>query len=151
MMSKITKAVLTGNGTYQTRLTTGNYEFYSDEPIAAGGTGTAPDPMELLFGGLAACTIITLKMYLDRKGWKYDSLDVSITTQVDRVENAAILNAEERKRVREGRLRRIHKIIHLKSDMNQEQLERVVEIAGKCPVNKLLKESAFITDEVQTV
>lgn len=148
-MSKITKAMLTGKGAYQTRLTTGNYEFYSDEPIAAGGTGTAPDPMELLFGGLAACTIITIKMYLDRKGWAYDSLDVSITTQVDRVENAAILNTEERKRVRDGRLRRIHKIIHIKSNLDLEQLERIVEIAGKCPVNKLLKESAYITDEIQ--
>jgi uncharacterized OsmC-like protein len=149
-MSKTTKAVLTGKGAYQTKLTTGNYEFYSDEPIAAGGSGTAPDPMELLFGGLAACTIITLKMYLDRKGWTFNSLDVSITTQVDRIENAAILNAEERKRVREGRLRRIHKVIHIKSNLDLEQLERVVEIAGKCPVNKLLKESAYITDEIQT-
>jgi len=149
-MSKTTKAALTGKGAYQTRLTTGNYEFYSDEPIAAGGSGTAPDPMELLFGGLAACTIITLKMYLDRKGWTYDSLEVNITTQVDRVENAAILNAEERKRIREGRLRRIHKVIHMKSNLDLEQLERVVEIAGKCPVNKLLKDSAYITDEIQT-
>ncbi len=150
-MAKITKAVLTGIGTYQTKLTTGNYEFYSDEPIESGGSGTAPDPMELLFGSLAACTIITLKMYLDRKGWMYESMDVSITTQVDRIENAALLHAEERKLVREGRLRRIHKTIHLKSNLDVEQLERVLEIAGKCPVNKLLKESAYITDEIQTV
>lgn len=150
-MAKLTKATLTGKGAYQTKLTTGNYEFYSDEPIESGGSGTAPDPMELLFGGLAACTIITLKMYLDRKGWKFDTLDVSITTQVDRIENAALLNAEERKRVRDGRLRRIHKIIHLKSNLGEDELERVIEIAGKCPVNKLLKESSYITDEVQTM
>jgi putative redox protein len=150
-MAKTTKAVLTGKGAYQTRLTAGNYEFYSDEPIEAGGSGTAPDPMELLFGSLAACTIITLKMYLDRKNWKYDSLNVSITTQVDRIENAAPLNAEERKHVREGRLRRIHKIIQMKSNLDSEQLERILEIAGKCPVNKLLKESAYITDEIQPV
>jgi putative redox protein len=150
-MAKRTTAVLTGQGAYLTKLSTGEYTFYSDEPIESGGTGKAPDPMELLFGSLAACTIITLKMYLDRKKWSFETLDVSITSQVDRIENSALLNPEERKRVNGGRLRRIHKRIALKSELSEEQLLKVIEIAGKCPVNKLLSSSSYITDEIQTV
>lgn len=150
-MAKDTRAILTGNGAYQTKLSSGNYEFYADEPKHLGGLGSAPDPIDLLMGSLAACTIITLKMYLDRKGWKYDSMDVNISTQVDRIDNAAPFNSEERKRIRDGKLRRIHKTIIMKSSLNREQLERILEIAGKCPVNKLLNESCYISDDIQTV
>lgn len=147
-MAKTVTATLTGEGTYHTRLKAANHTFYSDEPIDLGGSDKAIDPMIMLLGSLASCTIITCKMYLDRKNWEFRDFKVDVTTSVERVENAAILTDEERKRVNNGRLRRIHKHISIGGDLDEQQLEKVKEIAGKCPVNLLLKSSCYITDDI---
>ena len=44
------------------------FSWSGDEPAEAGGTDTGPDPYELLLGGLAACTAVTLRLYANHKG-----------------------------------------------------------------------------------
>jgi len=100
---------------------------------------------------LGACVVITIKMYLDRKNWTFSSLDVDVTTQVDKIENAAPLSEPERKLVVFGRLRRIHKVIRIKGNFTEEQLTKIRDIGSKCPVNKMLSASSYITDEIQLI
>ena len=54
------------------------FSWASDEPIAAGGTDTGPDPYELLLGGLASCIAVTLRLYADHKGIGLTGVDVRL-------------------------------------------------------------------------
>lgn len=148
-MAKITSVSWTGESLYHTKIQSGKHTFYADEPEETGGTDKAPTPVEMTLGALGACVVITVKMYLDRKKWSFKSLDVDVTMKVDRIDNAAPLNELERKLVNNGRLRRIHKVMKIRGDFTEEQLSKIREIGGKCPVNKMLSASAYITDEIQ--
>ena len=148
-MAKTTTVSWSGDSLYHTKIKSGNHTFFADEPLESGGTDKAPTPVQMTLGALGACVVITIKMYMDRKKWEFSSLDVDVTTQVDKIENAAPLSDQERKLVNNGRLRRIHKVIKIKGDFTEEQLSKIREIGSKCPVNKMLSASSYITDEIQ--
>ena len=59
---------------YQVEITAGGHPLLADEPKANGGADTGPAPFDLVLSGLAACTLITLRMYAERKGWTGFSL-----------------------------------------------------------------------------
>ena len=59
---------------YYTEITTGNHTIIADEPLDLGGKDKGFDPMELLAGALSACTLATLKMYMDRKNWTAEKI-----------------------------------------------------------------------------
>ena len=59
----------TGAGTFQTRIDTGDHSLLVDEPANYGGFGSGPSPFDLLCAALAACTLMTMKLYAKRKGW----------------------------------------------------------------------------------
>lgn len=58
-----------GNSTYQCSIQWRNGKFIADEPVKSGGADTGPDPYTLLLSSLASCTLVTMQMYIDRKGW----------------------------------------------------------------------------------
>ncbi|WP_291989514.1 OsmC family protein [Luteitalea sp.] len=123
MSSRTLDATATlGNG-YQTSVTTRTHAFAADEPVTVGGTDTAPTPMELLSGSLAACTAITLRMYAGRKGWSLDGLTV-------RVEYTAQPTPA------------FVKHLTMTGALDDTQKARLLEIAEACPVAKLLKAGA---------
>src|SRR5690242_15770301 len=63
---------------YQCTIEWRNGKFIADEPASIGGKDMGPDPYTLLLSSLASCKLITLRMYIDRKGWKVDQLAVSV-------------------------------------------------------------------------
>lgn len=98
------------------------HQWAADEPVGAGGTDLAATPMELLLGALASCTLITLRMYAQRKGWALDGASVRVEGSRDgagRLAGAAIL-------------------LSFPDALDQAQRLRLVEIAGKCPIHKVL-------------
>ena len=58
-----------GGAPYQVEIEAGGHAILADEPPANGGGGKGPDPFDLVLSGLAACTLITLRMYAERKAW----------------------------------------------------------------------------------
>ena len=105
---------------YQTTLTVRQHVFTADEPLAVGGTDTAPTPVELLLGSLAACTAITLRMYAQRKQLPLEGLDVQVQYTARPV--PAVV-----------------KVITPHGPLDDTQKARLLEIAEMCPVAKLLK------------
>jgi organic hydroperoxide reductase OsmC/OhrA len=59
----------TGLGRFQVEARVGSSAFLLDEPVAAGGRGSGPNPYDLLSSALGACTVMTIRLYANRKGW----------------------------------------------------------------------------------
>ncbi|MBL1280398.1 MAG: OsmC family protein [Fluviicola sp.] len=98
--------------------------WISDEPIEVGGANLGPKPTELLLSALASCKIITVKMYAERKGWSIDDMSVELTF------------AES-----DGDKTLIEKRITFEGDLDEKQITRLIDISGRCPVAKMLKDS----------
>lgn len=110
----------TGRTGYQTIVNSGNHFVIVDEPVSSGGADSGMDPYALLLSSLGSCTSITLRMYIDRKMWVADEITVDL----------------ELFRVNDGVL--IERKLSFKGDLTPEQLKRLIIIADKCPIHKLL-------------
>lgn len=119
---------------FTTEVQAGDHAIVADEPVSFGGNNFGPSPYELLNAGLGACTAMTLKMYARRKGWQLDDVYVHLSyakTQrydqhMNEPENAG------------SRIDRFEREIELMGDLNDEQKQRLLEIANKCPVHKTI-------------
>ena len=125
----MTKANITTTK-YQVRLENGRHVFGADEPAAQGGTDLAPAPDELLEAALASCTAITLRMYADRKQWPIEAIDV--TVGLERIDGKTVFSRN----------------IQLKGNLDQEQKDRLLQIAKLCPVSKTLSGSIEVNSSI---
>lgn len=99
----------------------GGHSVLIDEPLEAGGTDTGPTPTRLVAAGLAACTAVTMEMYAQRKGWEIGEVEVEVDVEYS---GAAPTSFAVTIRLPEG--------------LSDEQRERLLVIAGKCPVHKVI-------------
>jgi putative redox protein len=104
-------------------------EIVVDEPAEDGGTGTGPRPTQLLASSLAGCTAITIELYANRKGWELPTLEVSVDMQSDSERMPTHFAVE----------------VALPDGLDDEQRRKLMVIAEKCPVHKLLEHGAEIT------
>jgi putative redox protein len=118
---------------YQVQITSGNHSFLADEPLALQGADTGPDPYSLLLSALVSCTSITLKMYAGRKGWPLE--DAEVECRLTRADAAARPEIE--------------RVIILKGDLNEEQKQRLLQIASACPVHKMLSSGNTIHSRLE--
>ena len=121
----------TGTGTFQVRIDTGDHSFLMDEPADYGGLGTGPSPFDLLCAALAACTLMTMKLYAKRKGWTLDRLNVRVTHEKGSADNRD----------------RFDRVVEL-GNVTDEQREGLLKIAQRCPVDLLLERGADVTVSV---
>ncbi|MFT3680453.1 MAG: (4Fe-4S)-binding protein [Ferruginibacter sp.] len=110
---------------YQCTIEWRNGKFVSDEPVSSGGQDTGPDPFTLLLSSLASCTLITLRMYIDRKGWDVPSIAVN-TNLYQETKDEKLTTFIDRD-------------IIFNSPVPDEQKLRLQEIAKLCPISKILE------------
>ncbi|MEO1172849.1 MAG: bifunctional alpha/beta hydrolase/OsmC family protein, partial [Myxococcota bacterium] len=107
----------TGSGRFQNLVRVGDHgTFLADEPESIGGTNTGPGPYDFLLAGLGACTSMTLRMYAERKKWPLDAVRVQLKHQKTWVRDAEACEGGEK-----CRIDYIHKVIHMKGDLDTEQ------------------------------
>ena len=111
----------------------GPHTFFADEPPDAGGDDSGPDPYELLLAALGACTSMTLMMYAQRKGWPLEHVTVDLSH--DRIHAEDCVGCGEG---REGKIDRLTRTIRVEGPLDEEQKQRLHEIADKCPVHRTL-------------
>jgi putative redox protein len=99
------------------------------EPADDGGTDTGPRPTQLLASSLAGCTAITVELYAERKGWDVDGLEVAVDMKSDAAKMPTHFEVE----------------LALPAGLDDEQRRKLMLIAEKCPVHKLLEHGAEIT------
>ena len=129
-MSKITAH--TGNELYKTEIRSETNFIVSDEPESSGGKDLGFSPKELLAASLVFCTGITLRMYANRKGWDLTDIKVEITFDTDSVDN---------------KFKIIRNII-LSGSLDDSQKARLLNIADKCPIHKIITNPIEITTEL---
>jgi putative redox protein len=99
----------------------GGHELVVDEHAYRGGTDTGPRPTQLLASALAGCIAITMEMYAERKGWDLHPLEVDVEVAY------------------EGEVPNDYEVsIKLPEALDEEQRRRLLVIATKCPVHKVL-------------
>ena len=119
-----------------------DFTVIADEPESDGGTNLGMTPKELMLGALGACAAITARMYARRKGWALEGVEIDLTTDRHKAPDyPAYTGAGDF--VHEFRQR-----IHFKGDLTHEQKQRLLEIAGKCPVHRALTEPNFMIEEL---
>jgi putative redox protein len=122
----------------------GGHVLVADEPLGV-GDDLGPTPYDLLLASLGACTAMTLRLYATRKGWPLTQ--VSVELKHDRIHAH---DSSDRGRP-PGRIERIERIVDLAGPLTDEQRDRLVEIAERCPVHRTLMGEKQIVTRLATV
>ncbi len=131
---------------YQVQIEVGQHEFVADEPVGV-GDGKGPDPYGLLLSSLAACTIMTVKMYAQRKDWLLEEVHLQLKISKVHAEDCKACQSDPSVKVD-----LIERQISFKGDLSPDQIKRLGEIADKCPVHRTLtSETVVKTDVVSEV
>ena len=110
----------------------GRHRLTADEPENHGGTDAGPNPQELLAASLASCTAITMEMYATRKGWEVGDVVVDV-------------NYEPSQR---GSPTKFQMKVQLPKELPEEQREKLMTIAAKCPVHRTLEGEVMFDESV---
>lgn len=101
-----------------------NNVIIADEPTSMGGSDLGFSPKELLAASLSACTLATLRMYLDHKGW--DVSEINVETDLIESDGKAVFK----------------RVLSYEGTLTDEQRKRLLAVANACPVHKLLAAGA---------
>lgn len=123
------KVVLT-NRNYLAEAKMRNHFAVIDEPVSLGGDDNAPTPVEYLLTAIGGCVAITLRMYSERKGWELGEVTVNVTQNED--ENGKYISEE----------------ISFEKEITEEQRAKLLEIAGKCPVARMVKGETRVENKI---
>ena len=107
---------------FQTELKIRQHRLIADEPQDRGGGDSGPRPTELLAASLASCTVITVLMYAERKGWELGPLEAAVEYTTPSVDDTPSFTVE----------------LRTPAELTDEQRERILVIAAKCPVHRTL-------------
>lgn len=125
-------AARTRIGGFRTDIVAGGHALVADEPASVGGTDAGPSPYDLLSAALAACTSMTLKMYASHKKIDLDSATVRVRHGKVHAKDCKDCESSE------GRVDQFERELVLTGDLTQEQRQRMLEIADRCPVHRTL-------------
>jgi len=118
-----------GKQKYLCNITWRNGQFLMDEPKNVGGNDFGMDPFSTLLASLAGCTLSTLRMYIDRKEWIIPEINISLNLYQE---------------TEGGLTTTIRRKVTFSGEVTDEQKERLLIIADKCPISKLLKGKTII-------
>jgi uncharacterized OsmC-like protein/alpha/beta superfamily hydrolase len=121
------------------RIRAGRHVLIADEPAGV-GDDLGPTPYDLLLASLGACTAMTLRLYAERKGWSLEHVSVELTH--------ARIHADDSRNCEKTpcRIERIERVVNLAGPLSDEQRQRLLAIAERCPVHRtLMGEKRIVT------
>ena len=122
-------------GKFQLTVRSGEHTLFADEPESVGGLGSGLSPYELVSAGLAACTVMTMRLYANRKGFPLERATTSV-----RHEKVADMMPPDR----------FTRTIVLDGPLSDDQRARILEIADRCPVDLTLVRGSDVQTELSS-
>ena len=122
-------------GKFQLTVRSGEHTLFADEPESVGGLGSGLSPYELVSAGLAACTVMTMRLYADRKGFPLERATTTV-----RHEKVADMMPPDR----------FTRTIVLDGPLSDDQRARILEIADRCPVDLTLVRGSDVQTELSS-
>lgn len=123
---------LTSAQAYKTIITKDQHAIIVDEPVNLGGQDLGMTPKDLLAGALASCTSITIRMYVNRKGWELGDIRVRVAVEKDETGQKDVFK----------------RLIEFDKPLEAEIQQKILIIADKCPVHKILEQSSVIATKI---
>jgi putative redox protein len=120
-------------GKLQLDIRSGEHRLLADEPASVGGQGTGLSPYELVSAGLAACTVMTMRLYAERKGFPLER--ASTTVRHEKVRDMTPPDRFTRSVVLEGPL-------------SDDQRAQILAIGDRCPVDLTLIRGSDVQTEL---
>jgi putative redox protein len=121
------------NGSYNHRVIVREHTLTVDEPEDSGGEDAGPDPQEMLAVSLASCTAITIEMYANRKGWNIGDIEVEVDYEP----------------AQRGSPTKFVMTTRMPKELPEEQRERLMQIAAKCPVHRTLEGEVMFEEKLE--
>jgi len=132
----VKRAVIRRREGYEHDVEIREHHLIIDEPQEKGGSDQGPTPAELLAAALGSCTAVTIEMYADRKEWGLGTVEVEVDFTEATPDDPPRFNVE----------------IRLGAELSDEAQQKILTIAGKCPVHRALKsQSVEIQDTLEFV
>lgn len=133
LLEKPIRGIIKGER-YKTDIVWRNGILITDEPEKIGGKDLGPDPYSLTLSSLVACTLATLRMYIDIKEIQVGEIIVQ----------ANIFNKIEK----EGIVVHIERKIVITEITDQDLQSRLLRVAESCPISKILKSNIKINTAI---
>lgn len=141
----IVEVALEGAG-YRVTGSVRDHELVLDEPTSLGGTDAGPTPVETLLTALGACTAMTLQMYATRKGWPLRKVEVTLRHEELRRSDCLDCPPDGLPKVD-----RIERHIAVTGELDPQMVERLLDIANRCPVHRILTHQPVVVSEISAV
>ncbi len=118
---------------FTTYMKSGDHSFIADEPTSFGGNNFGPSPYQYISAALAACTAMTIQMYARRKKWEVLNVTVHVNHSKEHAKDCENCENESAK------LDTLSRDISFEGQLSEEQQNRLLEIADRCPVHRTLQ------------
>ena len=135
MAGNTSSTVTLSNRNYLAEAKMRNHFVTIDEPLDLGGDDNGPTPVEYLLTAIGGCVSITLRMYAERKGWDIGKITVNVYLKEESTED--------------GVKKSIIEEISFENEITDEQRVKLLNIAGKCPVAKMVKGETSVISEIK--
>ncbi len=114
----------------------------TDEPIAHGGTGEGPSPLQTVVGALCGCEAVTFRRTATEMGFEYDKIEFEAGYTID-------IRGRMGKRDVTAHFQTVKVQATVTTDETEERLAEVVEeTEARCPVFNLIKDAGVRTQMV---
>ncbi len=133
--------------TFTTYIQAKKHALIADEPLGVGGNDFGPSPYELLSSSLAACTVMTIKMYARRKGWDVQQVEVHTNHNKDYNTDCETCQQDDAGSAR-SKIDVFSRQLRIEGNLDQKQRQRLLEIADRCPVHRTLHSQVMVNTEL---
>ena len=130
----------TGASGFRTDVEAAGHTIIADEPAGGGGANDGPSPYDLLLGAIASCTAMTVRMYAARKQWPLEEVVVRLRNERKHAVDCADCVTQ-----RVG-IKRIERQVEMRGALTDEQRQRLLEIADRCPVKQTLERGIEVVE-----
>ncbi len=133
-MTTVAHVVETGESAFAVNIDVSGHRLVGDEPLTKGGGDLGPAPYDLLLAALGECTAMTVRWYARQQIWPLERVEVSLTHAKVGVEGRSAKTDHFVKTIRV-----------FGNGLTQEQRDKLIAVAARCPVQRTLEGTPVIT------